>query len=711
MNFKVLTFLLVFFLAFGIQAQEIVTGLQRNEAVKLKYDKLQEQNQLKQSDSENTTSITLPFFDDFETSSVYPNQNIWQGYSVFVNENFPYFPPNINAATFDALDSTGKIYGNAVWIPFEADVLTSQPIRLDSVFSPITRALSPSDSLYFSFYYQPQGYGNAPEEWDTLILEFASRGPIEFQYMDSVLVFGYDYLASDQDTIKPGDTLYAPLGCNPEVKTVVYEYLTYNDEFMVACDSVFGPSTVWNKMWYANGMTLDTFQLKNGGKSFVQVMIPITDTIYFYNQFTFRFRNYASIANDIIPSWRANVDEWNVDFIYLNYNRNASDTTYQRLTFSDRAPSFLKNYQVMPYRQYRADPTNNLRFEFPMYISNLDKIEHNTKYEYTVQQVNGNFGYSYNGGNCNLPPFYVGGFQNCESCQKHACPAVQSAFNFDYTRDTTSYIIKHYISDSSESNILVDSAIYTQGFYNYYAYDDGTPEYGYGLEPAGAQLAYQFNLSIPDTLWGVQMYFNQVVEQANVNFFNLIIWRDNNGKPGEVAYTLPSQKPQWADGLYHFYTYEFESPIILSGTFYVGWQQLSFGSLNIGMDANNDNANKIFYKNGQNWINSNFPGSLLIRPIIGQNMILGTAKNEFESLSQRIKLYPNPAASYFSFDSQILKDNATATVYIYSVYGSLVSQQQVNRPTVNIDNLSPGLYVVKISSNNNIFTGKLIIQH
>jgi hypothetical protein len=367
----------------------------------------------------------------------------------------------------------------------------------------------------------------------------------------------------------------------------------------------------------------------------------------------------------------------------------------------------------MPYRQYRADAAiNTMRLDFQMYISNLDKIEHNTKYKYTVQQVNGNFNYTYNGYTCNLAPFYDYGFQNCINCQKHACPAVQSAFNFDYTRDTTSYLIKHYISDSSESNILVDSVIYTQGFYNYYAYDDGTPEFGYGLEPAGAQLAYQFKLSMPDTLRGVQMYFNRVVEEANVNYFNLIVWRDNNGRPGEIAYVLQSQKPKWNDnGIYHFYTYEFENPILLSGTFYVGWQQLAFGSLNIGMDANNNNQEKIFYKIEQSWINSGFPGSLLIRPIVGQNMVLGTDEIPFDKLSSNIKLYPNPASAQFSFNKHIFGNNATANVFIYSVYGSLVSQQEVNNPTINVNNLSPGLYVVKISSNNKVFTGKLIIQH
>lgn len=60
--------------------------------------------------------------------------------------------------------------------------------------------------------------------------------------------------------------------------------------------------------------------------------------------------------------------------------------------------------------------------------------------------------------------------------------------------------------------------IYRQGFYNYFAYDDGTPEFGYGLEPARAMLAYQFRLVTMDTLSGVQLYFNRTLNDANYRF-------------------------------------------------------------------------------------------------------------------------------------------------------------------------------------------------
>jgi len=71
---------------------------------------------------------------------------------VFVNKDFPFLPVNIGAATFDAIDSTGNIYKTGSEAPFEADKLVTQLIRLDSIFNPIARKLSPADSLYLSFF-------------------------------------------------------------------------------------------------------------------------------------------------------------------------------------------------------------------------------------------------------------------------------------------------------------------------------------------------------------------------------------------------------------------------------------------------------------------------------------------------------------------------------------------------------------------------------
>ena len=701
----------------GLFGQEIITGLQYNEAIRHEFEKQKSEVDPTHKSNENQINVTLPFFDDFANYSLYPKQSLWIGNSVFINKDFPLYPPNVGAATFDAIDETGKIYSNADWIPFQADELKSRPIRLDSVFDPVVRKIGPEDSLYLSFYYQPQGVGDDPESWDTLILEFARQGDTIFSHIDSVLVSAQIYLDSYEDTLRPLDTLWAPesQGCDTNIYMINFRVLGWDDWLMVPCDSVFAPDTIWDKAWYSEGMKLEEFR-ELYGRDFVQVMIPIYndpgDSVYFYKDFQFRFRNYASIANDIIPSWRSNADYWNVDWVYLNYNRNAGDSTYRVLTFSQRAPSFLKNYQVMPYRQYRAGSvTDLLKPEFQMYITNLDNVEHNTTYEYRVQQVNGNFNYDYYGGSCNLLPFDLFGFQNCNSScgAAHACPPVNSAFNYDFSRDTTSYIITHYISDSSDADILVDSTIFQQGFYNYYAYDDGTPEFGYGIEPAGAKMAYQFNLSITDTLWGVQMYFNRTQNSSNEIFFNFIIWQDNNGRPGEELYRSPSVKPQWKNGLYEFYPYMLDEPIVLTGTFYVGWQQQAGGSLNVGLDANNDNGKRIFFTGEFEWLNSDVKGSLLIRPIVGQDMILGT-EEEIEFSSSTLKIYPNPAERYFKIDRSTHHIDRSAMVYVYNIYGALVIQQPINIENVDISKLPRGMYIVKVDNLGSVLTAKLLIN-
>ena len=95
-------------------------------------------------------TASLPFFDDFTDVETYSDR--WQGYDVLLNASFPLFPTNYNAVTFDVLDENGRVYPNGSSNPFMADSLMSYPIRLVDENGD---RLTPADSLYFSFYFQP----------------------------------------------------------------------------------------------------------------------------------------------------------------------------------------------------------------------------------------------------------------------------------------------------------------------------------------------------------------------------------------------------------------------------------------------------------------------------------------------------------------------------------------------------------------------------
>lgn len=91
-------------------------------------------------------------------------QKIWLDSYAYHNYRFALNPRSLGVVTFDGLDETGYPYEIGTSMTNYADKLTSKPIDLQSY--------NGSDSLYFSFLYQPEGLGDIPESGDSLIVEF-----------------------------------------------------------------------------------------------------------------------------------------------------------------------------------------------------------------------------------------------------------------------------------------------------------------------------------------------------------------------------------------------------------------------------------------------------------------------------------------------------------------------------------------------------------
>jgi hypothetical protein len=714
---KIIPFtILIAFIWLNSFAQEVITGLYENPVIIAEYQRLKSLPAARNI-IDLTTPINLPFFDDFSQSWIYPDQARWVDDEAYVNSDFAYRSANVGVATLDAIDSKGKLHVNASQFPFQADSLTSRPIRLDSIFKPSPRNITLDDSLYLSFYYQPQGRGNAPEGPDSLILQFGYyTGDSVFTHTyDSILVPLSDYI-HENDTIFPGDTIYSPSGsCAHGLFVIATQYYFYQDMIQLPCDSVFSPEFIWKRIWSSQGMPLDTFYNLYGSYS-RQVMIPIVDSIhYFRKDFQFRFINFASLASENNASWRSNSDEWNVDYVYLNTGRTFKDTVYRQVSFVERAPSMLKSYESMPYRQYVNNPTNELKDQLEMIITNLDSSIFNSTYYYRVLQVDGAFQYLYPGGNCNLFPYNLSGYQNCIACAAHACPPVNFIFPTS-SNDSAEFEIRHYIiGDITPTDTIADTISFRQKFFNYYAYDDGTPEAGYGVEGAGSKLAYRFKLNTKDTLRGVQMFFNHTLNDANEDFFNLMVWRDNNGKPGEVMYSQPNEKVEYSPNLLGFHTYMLDTALLVNGTFYVGWEQQTGDNLNLGYDRYNDAEQNIFYYTALNgdWYGSIYQGALLMRPVLGKKFEFAGIEEPTAEAGSIIP-YPNPLnGNMINFKCTGKFENSAETgnfmVTLYNFTGEQLFSGSF-RQTVDIPSLSPGLYIITVKDGNGqiISVSKLI---
>lgn len=98
--------------------------------------------------------------------------NIWVDTEAYHNYRFAINPWSLGVATFDGLDEFGFPYDFGSATTNYADHLTSKPINMSGVDA--------SDSVYFSFLYQTEGFGDVPESGDSLILEFYSASTLQW---------------------------------------------------------------------------------------------------------------------------------------------------------------------------------------------------------------------------------------------------------------------------------------------------------------------------------------------------------------------------------------------------------------------------------------------------------------------------------------------------------------------------------------------------
>ena len=717
---KYLIIILVIAFPLLLLSQEYLTGVGDNSVIKQYREKHKEEleSELK-SQFVEYVPLELPFYDDFSKTGVYPDSTKWLDSYVYVNPDYGVFPINRGVATFDVLDQYGDIYGNANFFPFAADYLTSFPIRLDSIYDDgiqDMRKLTPAESVYFSFYYQPQGRGVPPLPHDSLILEFGRyTEDTVFSHIESFWLHVYEIQKPDGEYYGEGDTLFPgdiiELDCDIPYYTVE-DILIYTDSVLVPCDSIYTLATEWKEVWSAGGDSLETFTEKYN-TYFRYVTIPIKDTSWLKGDFQFRFRNYGSISN--INSWKSNTDQWNIDMVYLDAGRKYNDNYQKKIFFNEEPKSLLLDFTSLPYYQYASDNLSLIN-TIDIYANNLDSLPHFSTFEFSVKDKDGeildNYTTSYDG---YLDPLFnmsSNGYQPFVKLPLSCC-----LFDFD-AYDTTHFDATYIIHD--QNNQFGDTVIARQNFFNYMSYDDGTAEAGYGLSPAGAMLAYKFRLLTPDTLRGVRLFFNKVVHNYNEKPFHITVWNDNNGKPGLILYQKKNVIPVFTDGFNNFFDIYFTDKEIVLGTvtFFIGWVQTTNDNLNIGFDRNTNSKDKIFYNVDGEWVNSNFEGSLMIRPLLGAQLVPMDTVVQYKNSTGELLIYPNPPETK-GFINVVVPEIPTSDpkmwkyleVRIFNIYGQQLYSASYSGSRISVSKLKKGIYIVDVydSAFTRHYTSKLII--
>lgn len=613
--------LLFLFLQYDCVAQsEVIVDLQMNPTVAKKWQQHIQNNSSAKLAQTVVDTILLPFLDDFSKEGVYPDTAKWMSQSVFINRTYPKAPISIGVATFDGIDSTGYPYNFSAsgTSSGEADHLLSLPIDLSSYF--------PVDSLYFSFFYQAQGRGNAPEGKDSLVLEFKQ------------------------------------------------------------------PSTgIWDWVWSHKGYTPS-----NNDTNFHPVILPVKKSEYLKKGFQFRFKNYATLSG--------NVDHWHIDYVYLNNNRAIADTVFEDVAFVYTPSSLLKKYSAMPWEQYVASELND---SLSTYIRNNYNVTKNTSYNYVLKDENNTQLSSYTGASFNVDPYITSGYSKYK-------PFSRPPLNYTIPplTDSSLFVWESYIKAIPDLDNHNDTVRFIQKFYNYYAYDDGTAEAGYGLSGSNPMMAIKYSTNVLDTLRAIQLYFNPIVTNAKTFSFRLAVW-SSNGLPGTLLYKDSVVYPKYDSGYNQFHTYRLTSPLLLApGTYYFGWIQSTSDLLNVGFDLNTNSQSNTFINVSGTWQQSNFKGSIMLRPVFGSNFqIVGTPN--YMQANFNFDVYPNPAQDKLNivFNNQFKRDALQVT--LIDAYGRTVwVENNFASQSIDVSNFPQGLYFLKVTNPNaNSVVKRVVLVH
>lgn len=596
----------------------------------------------------NTTrdTVDLPFWDDFSFSNITADTSLWESNTgTLINGTLGKSAPTVNVASFDGNDLFGNPHNPGGVGSDTVDVLTSQPINLEAV------KLDKRDSVWFSFYWQMQGWGEAPEQRDFLMIQFLDK------------------------------------------------------------------NGTWNEERTLLGSKENIFD------SFKKESIQVDHEDYFHSGFQFRF---VSVGNSLGP-----YDAWHIDYVYLNQDRSPLNESLEDRATADPPTPIFSEYTMIPYDVLFDFPDTIYR-DISFALATLENRAQNVEFEYTlaryeypntdsakyiedlyyIEDLDDNFQLPPLGRNTNFIPALNHSYfdKNYDSL------FIQTELIF---LSADSYFVKS-IDGPSDAEVITP---FVDENYNYrlndtirsyfeihetLAYDDGSAEYAAGLNKNESELAIYFKTPSQDTLTSIDIYFPQISRppaDAISPSGERIILKVLKKLSNEPVDELRSQEfiiPGGA-GLNMFDRFTFDVPIIVSGEFYVTFQQLTNEYIGIGLDNNSTlGTSKISVKIEEEWEqNLKVEGMLMMRPIFEDSdfVVAGVVDNRNLNYS----VYPNPADYSLTIQGELDRYE------LYNVSGKLLKKGQSNR--IQVSDLLDGIYLLKIQRGKSYETKKVQIQH
>jgi hypothetical protein len=458
-------------------------------------------------------------------------------------------------------------------------------------------------------------------------------------------------------------------------------------------------SNSWHPVWSIPGPS------PGDPYMFRQTMVPIKDGQYLVDGFRFRFSNDATLGGA--------VDQWHIDYVRLDRNRNASDTVLQDVAWLYPEAGLLNRFTSVPFAKFIQAPSSYMANSVDLVQRNNDTQDKFITWGYGAASDCGWSADRDSYGN-NISNNAQTTFNTVHPVNTGADPLV---YDLDGCPDAAFVTAKFWTNATPDGCAWNDTMTYRQEVSNYYSYDDGTAEAGYSIgEGAGSKIAYRFDTQGADSLRALRLYFDPIFtydgppnNPADGGFI-ITVW--SSLAPEQIIYQNVSfSSPHYRlDGPDHFVEYPLDSTIAVNGTFYVGWVQTNDVELQLGLDRNRDNHDMMYYNLGQGWNNSSQQGSWMIRPVVVAPVDPFASIPEQALSAEALRPFPVPADRSFRLEEA---PAGMVRLRMLSAMGAEVrSWDRLNAP-FDVAELSPGLYLLQAlaADGRALAHGRILVQH
>ncbi|NVJ87095.1 MAG: T9SS type A sorting domain-containing protein [Algoriphagus sp.] len=432
--------------------------------------------------------------------------------------------------------------------------------------------------------------------------------------------------------------------------------------------------SVWTDVWSIKG------GIDRDRTTFTQEILPVS-TEFQHDHFQFRFVNEGRLSGPF--------DTWLVDYVYLNTDRDASDFFYLDRALTRNNFLLAGDYAALPLAFYEdLDPSDLLPISNE--FVNLENRFRAMEYSILLANESANS----TAVNLNTPFNPVPNAQERRGFESNAIttlPEISQETDLEILTylttgdknyfevvngDTTNFeSINYRVNDTVRSYFPVR---------DYFAYDLGSADYAAGINQRSGFLAVKFETERPVFLTGISIDFTNPAQADQP--IDILVWNDLEANPLYKEETLIPLKEEGESLLF----FPIDTNIRVQGEFFVGFAQFSNDFVYVGLNKENDQADKIFYNVNGAWAqNEEVRGSLIIRPHVS----IAPPFSEAEQGPENLSYFPNPVDDYLHLQGDFVE------LQVFDSFGREIFPERIQDPQGEIINFMkqiPGIYVINL---------------